>query len=221
MIQISVIIPAYNREAYVGEAIRSVLAQTLPPEEVIVVDDGSTDRTGEIARSFGKPVRCISQENQGVGGARNTGLGEATGNFIALLDSDDLWTGRKLELQARYLENHPETDMVFSHMKPFVSPEIEWSRVIDTSVVPAANAGALLAPRRVFDIVGLFPVERNIQEFFPWFARAADMGVTHHILPEVLLHRRVHHTNSVNDPNFKRAYLLFLKKRLDQKRGIQ
>jgi glycosyltransferase involved in cell wall biosynthesis len=221
MESISVIIPAFNREIYVGQAIESALGQTYPPIEIIVVDDGSTDRTVEVARSYGSSVRCIWQENQGVGAARNTGLKEARGSHIALLDSDDLWDKMKLELQAVYLRAHPETDMVFCHMKPFLSPEIDPAHAVkfDPRPIAACNAASLLACREVFDRAGNFPTARNIPEFFPWFVRAGEKGFTHHILPDLLLLRRVHLGNSVHDPQSRLNYVRYLKQRLDQNRG--
>jgi glycosyltransferase involved in cell wall biosynthesis len=219
MSTISIIIPAYNREAYVGAAIDSVLAQTRPPDEIVVVDDGSTDRSAEIARAYGGTVRCVSQENQGIAGARNTGLKEVSGDLIALLDSDDLMTGRRLELQVAWLEAHPETDMVFSHMKPFLSPEIDPAlRSFDSREMPATNAGSLMTRREVFAKVGFFGVARDEPDFFPWFTRACDLGLTHYILPELLLLRRVHLSNTVDTPDFRLRYVRFLKQRLDQKR---
>jgi glycosyltransferase involved in cell wall biosynthesis len=221
MSTISVIIPAYNREAYLAEAIESALGQTLPPDEIIVVDDGSSDRTAEIARSYGREVRCISQENQGAGVARNAGVKEAQGSLIAFLDSDDLWLDRKLEAQAAFLRMHPETDMVFCHMKPFLSPEIDPAQGLkfDPREIAACNAPSILARREAFVRVGEFPTARNVPEFFPWFARASDMGLTHHILPELLLLRRIHPGNMVHDPEWRSRYLRFVKKRLDESRG--
>jgi glycosyltransferase involved in cell wall biosynthesis len=218
---ISVIIPAYNREAYVADAIESAVAQTCPPDEIIVVDDGSTDRTAEIARSYGKQVRCISQENQGTGVARNTGLKEARGSLIAFLDSDDVWLERKLEMQTAYLRTHPGTDMVFCRMKPFLSPEIDPAHALrfDAREIAACNAQALLARRETFTKAGSFPTARNVPEFFPWFTRACDLGLTHHILPELFLLRRVHLSNSVHHPDWGLRYVRFLKQRLDQNRG--
>ena len=216
---ISVVIPAYNRETYLAEAIESALGQTLPPGEIIVVDDGSTDRTVEIARSFGGKVRCISQDNQGVGTARNTGLKAAAGSLIAFLDSDDIWVRRKLEIQAAYLEAHPAIDMVFCQMKPFLSPEITEAPKFDAREIVACNSGGLLARRDVFARAGFFPIVRNLPEFLAWFERASDAGATHHILPDLLLLRRVHGANMVQDPRFKLAYLRFLKQRLDRKRN--
>src|SRR3954471_10824120 len=98
-ISISVIIPAYNVEAHIERAIRSVLRQTLQPREILVVDDGSTDRTGEIVMQFGAPVRLLRQLRQGAAGARNTGIRESRGDLIAFLDADDEWRETKVERQ--------------------------------------------------------------------------------------------------------------------------
>src|SRR5580658_2196955 len=143
---LSVIIPAHNRELYVGEAIESALRQTRPPDEIVVIDDGSTDRTAEIARSFGKSVHCLSQSNQGIGAARNAGLQAARGNLIAFLDSDDLWLERKMEIQTAFLLAHPEIDLVACHMKPFLSPEIDPASVpaFDPKEMAACNPSCLL-----------------------------------------------------------------------------
>jgi glycosyltransferase involved in cell wall biosynthesis len=215
---ISVIIPAFNREAYLAEAIESALRQTLPPGEIIVVDDGSTDRTGEIARSFGEKVRCITQDNQGVGAARNTGIKAAAGDKIALLDSDDVWMERKLEAQEAYLDAHPGVAMVFCRMKPFASPEIVDLPKFDGREIAACNAGALLARRETFERAGLFPTDRNLPEFLGWFTDAGDAGLSHYTVPELLLLRRVHLGNMVREKDFKLSYIHFVKQRLDQKR---
>src|ERR1700689_5366317 len=90
MTKISVVIPAYNAEPHLRATLESVLAQTVQPYEIIVVNDGSTDRTEQIALSYVPRIRYIKQENQGLAGARNTGIHAAVGEWIALLDSDDL-----------------------------------------------------------------------------------------------------------------------------------
>ncbi|BAO45442.1 glycosyltransferase family 2 protein [Thiolapillus brandeum] len=105
---ISVVIPNYNYEKYVGEAIRSVLDQTWNNREVVVVDDGSTDDSVRVIRKFGDKVRLIRQENQHLSAARNTGIRAAKGNWIAFLDSDDLWHPCKLELQVEALKKNPD-----------------------------------------------------------------------------------------------------------------
>jgi len=111
---VTVVIPAYNRESCVGEAIESVLAQkTSFPFEIMVVDDGSTDRTAEIARSYGYPVRVITKENGGPASARNAGVLAAKSSLIAFLDSDDLMSAGRLARQADFLTHHPEVVLTF------------------------------------------------------------------------------------------------------------
>jgi glycosyltransferase involved in cell wall biosynthesis len=120
-LNVSVVIPNYNREALVGDTISNLLAQTLPPWEIIVVDDGSTDKSVEVIRSFGTKVKLIQQPNQGTGTARNAGLKIATGEFVQFQDSDDLYSKNKLEAQAKLLEQSG-ADIAFS---PWVKLRIE------------------------------------------------------------------------------------------------
>jgi len=103
---VSVVIPAYNSEAYVTDAIESALAQTYRPIEMIVADDGSVDRTAELVKSYGPRVVYLRQENRGPSAARNLALRSATGEYVAFLDSDDVWHPQKLEVQVRFMEQH-------------------------------------------------------------------------------------------------------------------
>ena len=105
---ISVVIPAYNAARLIGAAIESVLAQTRPVAEIVVVDDGSTDGTAEVATGFGEQVRCLRQDNAGPSAARNTGIEAATGEWIAFLDTDDSWLPSKVEAELEVLTAHPE-----------------------------------------------------------------------------------------------------------------
>ncbi|MCK5817636.1 MAG: glycosyltransferase, partial [Candidatus Marinimicrobia bacterium] len=107
--QISVVIPVYNREQTIGRAIDSVLAQERFPEEIIVVDDGSTDNTPEILNAYHTKIQVVRQGNRGVSAARNRGIEVAGGKWIAFLDSDDEWMPDKLQKQMTYLEQHPNT----------------------------------------------------------------------------------------------------------------
>lgn len=113
---VSVVIPTYNRSDLVHRAVRSVLAATAPGDEVIVVDDGSTDDTGEVVRRFGDPVRYVRIENSGPAAARNVGIGLARNPLLAFLDSDDEWFADKLELQRRVLERFPEVVFCFGNI---------------------------------------------------------------------------------------------------------
>jgi glycosyltransferase involved in cell wall biosynthesis len=111
---VSVLITAWNKERYLDAAIRSALEQTRPADEVLVVNDGSTDGTKEIILSYGSRVRLLDQENQGAARARNTGIAAAQGQYIAFLDADDVWKPHKLATQLRILEAHPEVALVSS-----------------------------------------------------------------------------------------------------------
>lgn len=104
----SVIIPAYNAEQYLAQTVNSALNQSYRDFEVIVVDDGSTDRTPQILADFGNKIRSVSQENSGPSSARNRGLELASGEFIALLDADDLFIPNRLESMIQYLESHSD-----------------------------------------------------------------------------------------------------------------
>jgi glycosyltransferase involved in cell wall biosynthesis len=116
---VSVIIPTYNSAALVVEAIESVLAQTLPPHQIIVVDDGSTDDTYERARAYSGLIEYITQPNSRVAAARNTGLGRATGDLVAFLDADDVWHPRKLERQVALLRENPSLGLLATQLTPW------------------------------------------------------------------------------------------------------
>lgn len=114
-ISISVVIPAYNAEQHIGRAIDSVLTQTLKVDEIIVVDDGSSDKTEQVIRSYGDKVKYIAQQNAGVSVARNTGIEAAAGNWIAFLDADDEWMPEKIKLQTEHLQRNPDLKWIYSN----------------------------------------------------------------------------------------------------------
>lgn len=126
---VSAVIPVYNNGPYVAEAVESVLAQTRPPDEIVVVDDGSTDGTAEALRPYRDRIRYIYQNNQGEPAARNRGIRESTGQYIAFLDGDDLWAPRKLELQMECFRQHSKCALVYSDMSTF-----DQNGTIDASV---------------------------------------------------------------------------------------
>jgi glycosyltransferase involved in cell wall biosynthesis len=112
MTSVSVIIPNFNQDSFLSMAIDSALAQTRPPREVIVVHDGSTDGSQDVALHYGNGIRSISQPNQGVAGARNNGAAQATGDVLAFLDADDAWLPEKLQRQMAALEGRPGVGLV-------------------------------------------------------------------------------------------------------------
>ena len=223
-LNISVIIPAYNAAPYLAAAIDSVLAQTVRSAEVIVVDDNSTDETGEIARQYSASVNCQGRPpgaERGISAARNHGLGLARGDWLAFLDADDLWTPRKLEWQCA-AENRG-AEIIFGGVEQFISPELgradqlRLTPPLDATAVP--HAGTMLVRREVFERIGLFDEALKMSEFIDWFARARDAGVRMKTLPEILMRRRRHlaHT-SLREKNHAAELALVLKRSLDRRR---
>jgi glycosyltransferase involved in cell wall biosynthesis len=194
---VSVVIPAYNAAKFISQAIESVLQQTLQPLEIIVVDDGSTDDTAKIAKSFA--VRLVRQENLGASAARNRGIREARGEFIAFLDADDLWTKDKLKTQIKYMQTHPEVLFTVCRTKFFLENENYIPPGFRPELLKGEHTGysmeTLTAHRKVFDLVGFFDEKLKTSEDVDWLSRAKDLGIASAVLPEVLLHIRIHQTN--------------------------
>ena len=121
---ISCIVPVYNGERYLGEAIDSILAQTYGPLEIIVVDDGSTDGTAEVVATYGDQVRYLWQPNAGQAAARNHGLSVTQGEFISFLDADDLWHPEKLDRQIARFRTRAELEFCVTHVQNFWIPDL-------------------------------------------------------------------------------------------------
>jgi glycosyltransferase involved in cell wall biosynthesis len=220
---VSVVIPTYNGERFLAQALDSVFAQHYRPLDVIVVDDGSTDGSLRIAESY-ENVRCFAQEHQNVSAARNRGVAEARGSLVAFLDQDDLWLPEKLAVQSRYLGQRPEIGIVFSRLRNFLEPgETRPPTVLSAHHQPGEwtklMLGAALVRREVFDLVGVFTSGRGLASDFEWFARARRVGVQLSVLPEVLLLRRLHSRNASNDSGRQqRALLRAVRSLLDAER---
>ncbi|QDT39894.1 glycosyltransferase family 2 protein [Stratiformator vulcanicus] len=186
---VSVIIPCFNAAPFLGEAIRSALDQSLPPVEVIVVDDGSTDDSAEIAQSFGPPVRVLRQENHGESVARNRGIDEAAGDWVALLDADDVWLPSKLRQQWELVEADPSGDEVvcigtrcfafaedgrqseFPQPDTFDLPEPSLELLVECAISPSA---AMF--RRRDGLACGFPEETRSSEDMIFFAHLRTRG---------------------------------------------
>lgn len=164
------IIPTYNRRELVQRAIASVLSQTRPVQEIIVVDDGSDDGTGEaLNRAFGERIRCVRQANAGVSAARNHGLRLAGGRFIALLDSDDEWLPEKTQRQVEWLLARPDFGMVLCDVMRMDAEHREFDRFSrreqlpeDGRVLkwvllnPALAPASMMMRREVYESIGGF-----------------------------------------------------------------
>jgi glycosyltransferase involved in cell wall biosynthesis len=121
---VTVIIPAYNSRPWIREAVESVLNQSAPASEIIVIDDGSTDGTSAELAGYGSRVQCVSQANSGVAAARNAGLRHATGELIAFLDADDIWHPRKLEIQMRVMADDPGIGLLGTRVFDWPAPHV-------------------------------------------------------------------------------------------------
>ncbi|CAN5398104.1 glycosyltransferase family A protein [soil metagenome] len=195
--KVSVIIPAYNADPYLAEAVESILSQRGGEFEVLIVDDGSTDRTAAIAGAFGPPVRLLQQPHLGMAAARNHGVRESTGEFIAFLDADDRWAEGKVDMQLAALEADPALQHVFGMQSYFAGDDADLNLVeaMPKAPVPGILPSALLSRRAAVMALGPFPSDVQVGEFIAWFARASELGQRERILPQVVLHRRVHSQN--------------------------
>ena len=190
---ISLVIPCFNSARYVGEAIASAFAQTRPPDEVIVVDDGSEDDCGSVLRALGAAVRHVRQENQGIGGARNTGISMAGGDIVAFLDADDLWPKDSLAVRLEMMTADPGLDYVFGKVVEFQDVAGRYREI----AIPGRLMGSVLVRRRVFDQIGAFDPALRMGETIDWMARAEATGCRSAQTETVVLRRRMHGTNTV------------------------
>ncbi len=214
--KISVVVPLYNTRAYVAEAIDSILAQTRPADEIIVVDDGSTDGGPELLARYGSSVRVIRQAHAGGATALNRGIAQATGDTIAFLDADDLWVMDKLERQQSVLLANDRLDGVFGLILQFD----ERGAGIAHEPQRGVSRTGLLIRRAAFDRFGLFDESMRVVEFVPWYARASVLGLRTEMLDRVVAYRRIHASNSgiVRRDQQQQESLLGLKKALDLRR---
>jgi glycosyltransferase involved in cell wall biosynthesis len=221
---VSVMIGVYNGAPYLGEAIESVFAQDYEPIELIVVDDGSTDGSGDVARGIAD-VRVIRQENAGNGAARNRAVEEASGSFYAFLDADDRFTSGKLSLQKAALDADPALDMVFGHVHEFFSPELDEEtratlRPPASEPMPWTAPNLMLVRREAFERVGLFTTAVRVGVTVDWFARAAEAGLRYAVLPEVVLERRLHtQNNGLRERASRSQYIDVIRQAMERRRA--
>ncbi len=206
--QVSVIIPTYNQAKFIGEAIDSVLNQTYQDFEIIVVDDGSTDRTKEVLDKYKDSIRYIYQENRGPAAAKNKGILASQGKYIATLDSDDVWLPRKLEFQIDLLESNEQLDLVyadayrinlksqglsketyFQRYKPYSGRVLD--KLLLDNFIPSL---AVMMRRRCLDKVGLFDESLYTGEDWDlWLRIAKESNLDFINFP--LGTRRIHKSN--------------------------
>jgi glycosyltransferase involved in cell wall biosynthesis len=201
--RVSCIIAVYNGEAYVHEAIDSLLAQDYPHVEIIVVNDGSTDGTADILGRYGDRVRAFSQDNAGVSAARNRGVAMSTGQLLCFLDADDRLDTRKLTMQVAAFGAETQLDLCDCHTSYFWSPELSletcerdfrYALAYWRNPLPG-HISTWLFRRELWDRVGGFSTRLRYAEDVDWFSRARDLSVRRLTLAGVLTHRRLHPDN--------------------------
>jgi glycosyltransferase involved in cell wall biosynthesis len=220
---VSVIMPVFNGEKYLAEAIDSVLNQIYPAIELIIVDDGSTDGTGNVIRKYNNRVVYIFKEHSGIGATLNVGISKVQGNYIAFLDADDLWVENKLELQVAAF-NNADIDMIFGYLQQFISPELsekEKSRLYcPDQPMPGYSKNTILVERESFFRVGLFSTDYQLGEFIDWQLRAKYLGLKSLMLSNIVAKRRLHNSNTTGqDARAKLDYARVIKAGLDRSRG--
>jgi glycosyltransferase involved in cell wall biosynthesis len=219
--RISAVISAYNCAPYLAEAIDSVLAQTRPPDEIVVVDDGSTDDTAAVAARYaGRGVRYVHQRNQGAGAARNRGVQETTGDMVAFLDGDDLWLPEKLAKQEAFLLANPGVDMVSCF-------RWQWNTIFDKRVLErfgtppgtdmrrenvvrnvVGNPSMALVRRSLLQVVGPFDTTLRWGQDWDLFIRILERA-TVAFIPEPLMVYRWHMSGLTNTNGWERLNVVW------------
>ena len=222
--KVSVILPAYNSEAYLKLAIDSVLAQREHVLELVIVDDGSTDRTGDIAFSYGAPVRYLMQDNKGPAAARNRGICEAKSEFISFIDADDLWDCERLEKQLDHLVTAPGADIILGKTCCFRGDPGETTAVQSSADVSEPFFcylfGAALVRATSFQKVGLLDEQLRHGEDLDWFLRAREARLNFALLGAVSLYYRRHAESlSRNTDVSNQITAQVLKQSLDRRRA--
>ena len=196
---ISVVIAVNNGAKFLAAALNSVMRQTCAPGEVIVVDDGSTDASPDIAAGFGPPIKVLRCAHRGGASALNAGIAEARGELLAFIDADDLWADKKLAQQSAILASDLSIEAVFGGIIQFTDMDC-WIAKPDeikqkSKCFIGVHKTAMLIRRATFDRVGPFN-EAVVADFPEWYARALCSGIRIACLESVVAFRRIHRDNT-------------------------
>ncbi|MFC1730874.1 glycosyltransferase [candidate division KSB1 bacterium] len=221
--EISVIIPVYNAEKYIAEALESVLNQSVKPFEIIVIDDGSTDDTIKEIEKFGSQFQIIRQENKGTAAARNAGINISKGSFLTFIDADDLWMPIHQDILLGAFDEDPDLKMVLGMVEQFISPELvnrnKPSFQNSSEVLIGYHPGAMLIKRDAFNKIGLFNETLKVSEVIEWFARANEANIKTKIIDSVVYKRRLHTSNQgILKKDLQKEYTSVLKEALKRRR---
>jgi glycosyltransferase involved in cell wall biosynthesis len=184
-----VVIPAFNAAATIAETLRSVVAQSVKPDDIVVVDDGSTDETMAVIDAMKLSVRLLRQDNAGPGSATTRGIAALSTPFVATLDSDDLWLPTKIEEQLAHFRRFPQASGVFTQLRQF---RHDPSEAPDSTTVPGWSRSTMMIRREIVDAVGpIVDPPSGRGEMIDWIARAREAGLVLDMMDEVLALRRI------------------------------
>lgn len=204
---VSVVIPTYNRQDLIMEAIQSVLDQVYEDFELIVVDNASSDKTLDRLQEIKDPrVKIFVESRRGAAFARNTGITHAQGQFLAFLDSDDLWLPEKLAVQMNEIQSLPRGSIVFSQYSEFFNEQQAVRRTLSGGPLNLSVITMLIRTED-FRSIGSFDESLQVGEFLEWYARVTNSGMTISKLDTVLSLRRIHPGNSVANARQAKDYL--------------
>jgi glycosyltransferase involved in cell wall biosynthesis len=219
---ISAIVPSYNAARFLPEAIASIQAQNYPAIEILLIDDGSTDNTPEIAAGYGSAVRYFQKPNGGAASARNLGLREARGEIFAFLDADDQWPERKLAVQLPRLAAADAPDVVSGRIRYIALPGalmLDYRFEGPDQTVAHIHLGAALYRRSAFQAVGPFDESLHVGEDQDWFLRAREQGLKIVVMRDVTLHYRLHDSNITRGASAEKLELIqVVRKSLERRR---
>jgi glycosyltransferase involved in cell wall biosynthesis len=213
--QVTAIVPMFNGSRFIAQAIASIRSQTVPPNEIIVVDDGSTDAGPALVESM-PGVTLLRKPHTGIGDTVNMGVAAAHGDLIAFLDADDRWLPEKTALQIAALSRDSGLAVVFGHGRRFLDTGSD-ERIVDIRAAVVRGAG--LFHRQALEQAGPFGTGPH-HEFMTWLLAAVDAGLRHAILPDVVYERRIHDANHglTCKADQRKTYFITLKAALDRRR---
>jgi glycosyltransferase involved in cell wall biosynthesis len=216
-VTVSVIVPVFDTERYLAVALDSIVAQTWPADEVIVVDDGSTDASPDIASDYASryaEVRVLRQANSGPAAARNAGIDAASGRYLAFADADDQMMPDRLAVQLDCFARQPELEVVVGTEDIVVEPDASAGAETMARAVPgwrgherALHLMSMMARADVFERIGRFDASYRMAEDTEWFARAFAGKASILFIDDLLTHRRIHDQNASHRTEATRAAL--------------
>ncbi len=218
--KVSIIITVYNVGKYLRQAIESALNQTHRDIEIIAVNDGSTDGSGQVLASFKDKIRVLNQENKGLMAALNSGLSLATGEFIGILDGDDIWVKDKLEKQIKEFDKDSSLEATFGKMEQFLSEELSDNPnkyQFAKGQLSSLSKLTSLIRKEAFIKYGFFP-DNKMLEFIMWFDAAKLKGLSFNQTDDLVAYRRIRENSNSQHPDYYPELLRYLRGRIDQKK---